>query len=74
MLKIKLSPVGKKHDRQFRIVVMEERSKITSDAIANLGTYNPKSNAVIVEENAVNEWIRKGAQPTAKIKTLLKLD
>ncbi len=74
MLKIKLSPIGKKHDRKFRIVVMEERSKITGAPAAQLGFYDPKSAAVTADKSAVTAWLKKGAQPTPKVRELLKLD
>jgi small subunit ribosomal protein S16 len=73
MLKIKLSPVGKKHDRQYRIVVMEEHSKITGTTIADLGFYNPKSKKVDIEHTEVTKWLKNGAQPTPTVRDLLKL-
>ncbi len=73
MLKIKLSPLGKKHEPHYRIVVMEENSKLTSDNLVILGDYHPLANKLTFDQDAVSEWIKKGAQPTPKVKRLLKI-
>ncbi len=73
MLKIKLSPTGKKNAKHYRIVVMEEHSKLTSDVVANLGHYHPQENHRIEIDKATYEtWIKKGAQPTDKVRRLVK--
>jgi Ribosomal protein S16 len=36
-----------------------------------LGTYNPKSKALTLDEARVKAWIAKGAQPTGSIHNLL---
>jgi small subunit ribosomal protein S16 len=41
MLKIKLQPTGKRHQRFYRIVVAEGKSKLSGKVIDTLGTYNP---------------------------------
>ena len=75
MLKIKLSPTGKKHARHFRIVVVEEHSKLTGAAVANLGFFDPsnKTQPVKVDLDQVKAWMVKGAQPTLKLRQLLNL-
>jgi len=40
MLKIKLYPRGKKHQRTFRIVVAERRSKFNGKFVEDLGNGN----------------------------------
>jgi small subunit ribosomal protein S16 len=73
MLKIKLALLGKKHEPHYRIVVAEEHSKLTGQAISTLGQYHPLSKHLVVDRNLVAEWLKKGAQPTDKVRKLLKL-
>lgn len=72
MVKIKLSRVGKKHEPHFRIVVAEERSKMDGQYIENLGTYNPVSKLFSLDKTAFEAWIKKGAQPTETVASLIK--
>ena len=73
MLKIKLQPTGKKHQRLFRIVVAPERSKLTGKYIDILGHYDPKhpKNKVTINRSLYNDWLAKGAQPTDTIRKLV---
>ena len=73
MLKIKLSPTGKKHEPHYRIVVAEENSKLTGKAIDVLGHFHPLSHQITFDTGLVKSWLAKGAQPTAKIRRLLKI-
>jgi small subunit ribosomal protein S16 len=70
MLKIKLSPVGKKNHPDYRIVVAEDRSKLTGNNLAIIGHYNPISGEVKLDKNQVELWVSKGAQTTARVKKL----
>ena len=44
MLAIKLTGIGKKHQRSFRVVIQEKRSKLGGQSIEDLGWYNPRTN------------------------------
>lgn len=74
MLKIKLQPTGKKHQRFYRIVVAEGKSKLSGKVIEILGTYNPHDADNTLELNKENYqlWLNKGAQPTDTIRKLVK--
>ena len=74
MLKIKLQPTGKRHQRFYRIVVAEEKSKLTGKVIDTLGTYNPHDPNNTLELNKENYqlWLTKGAQPTDTVRKLVK--
>lgn len=73
MLKIKLQPTGKKHQRTYRIVVAEGKSKLSGTVVANLGTYNPHNpeNKIELDQKEYQSWIGKGAQPTDTVKNLV---
>ncbi len=74
MLKIKLQPTGKRHQRFYRIVVAEGKSKLSGKVIDTLGTYNPHDVENKIELNKENYqlWLNKGAQPTDTIRKLVK--
>ena len=67
MLAIKLTPIGKKHQRYYRIVVMPTRSKLTGTPVAYLGTPEKFDLA------AIKDWIKKGAQPSLRVRQLCKI-
>ena len=73
MLRIKLSPFGKKHAISYRLVVVEDRSKITGRPVATLGHLVSKDSQPVVDKQLVHDWISKGAQPTATVRRLLGL-
>lgn len=74
MLKIKLQPTGKKHQRYYRIVVAEDHSKLSGKVLDTLGSYNPhdSENKIILDQKNYQLWLSKGAQPTDTIKNLVK--
>jgi len=72
MLKIKLQPTGKRNQRLFRIVVANDRSKLSGRYIALLGHYDPHDpkNKITIDKKLYHSWINKGAQPTNTIRQL----
>ena len=72
MLMIRFQRIGRTNDPAFRIVVLEkERAAKTGSIVELLGTYNPRSKALTLDEESVKEWMSKGAQPTDSIRNLL---
>ena len=73
-VKIRLKRIGAKKTPAYRVVVADERSPRDGRFIAELGSYQPLQEPSLfkVDEEAVREWIRKGAQPTDTVKRLLK--
>jgi len=74
MLKIKLRPNGKIHQRSFRIVVAKEHSKMDGKFIANLGFYTPQSKTLQINKDEMQKWIKNGAQLTIGVEKLLNPD
>lgn len=76
MVKIRLSRVGAKGRPFYHIVVTDERKKRDGRSIERLGFYNPVSAGKDVElqfdTERAQHWIGKGAQPTEKVKFLIK--
>ena len=72
MLMIRFQRTGRTNDPSFRIAVLEkERAAKAGNIVELLGTYNPRSKALTLNEEQVKHWISKGAQPTDSIKNLL---
>jgi small subunit ribosomal protein S16 len=72
MLMIRFQRIGRTNDPAFRIAVLEkERAAKAGNIVELLGTYNPRSKALTLNEEAVKSWIAKGAQPTDSIRNLL---
>jgi|ERR1035437_4628219 small subunit ribosomal protein S16 len=72
MLMIRFQRTGRTNDPAFRIAVLEKARAAKAGSIVELlGTYNPKSKALTLNEEQVKFWISKGAQPTDSIKNLL---
>ena len=74
MVRIRLKRVGMKKQPFYRIVVADERTPRDGKFIEEIGYYNPLTDPVTLNvdgEKAV-EWIKKGAQPSQTVKSLLK--
>jgi small subunit ribosomal protein S16 len=72
MLMIRFQRIGRTNDPAFRIVLLEKSRAAKAGSITEqLGTYNPRSKALTIDEVRVKEWIAKGAQPTGSIHNLL---
>jgi small subunit ribosomal protein S16 len=72
MLMIRFQRIGRTNDPAFRIVVLEkERAAKAGNIVELLGTYNPRSKALTLNEERVKHWIAMGAQPTGSIHNLL---
>lgn len=71
MLKVKLVPTGKRNFRQYRIVVAEDREKLTGNIIDHLGNFNPHTDSLKIDLPLYQAWLAKGAQPTQTVKSLV---
>ncbi len=73
-VKIRLRRMGAKQRPFYRIVVADSRSPRDGRFISEVGTYNPLTTpaSVTLDKDAIKEWIKKGAQPTDTVRSLLK--
>jgi small subunit ribosomal protein S16 len=72
MLMIRFQRIGRTNDPAFRIVVLEkERAAKAGNIVELLGTYNPRSKALTLNDQRVKDWIKQGAQPTDSLHNLL---
>ena len=73
-VKIRLRRMGSKQRPFYRIVVADSRSPRDGRFISEVGTYNPitEPSEIKIDKDAIKEWIKKGAQPTDTVRSLLK--
>jgi small subunit ribosomal protein S16 len=73
-VKMRLTRVGSKKNPIYRVVVADSRSPRDGRFIEIVGRYNPQTNPSTIEldEAKVNDWLGKGAQPSAAVQKLLK--
>ncbi len=74
-VRIRLSRGGSKKRPFYRIVAADQRAPRDGRFIEKLGTYNPllpKDHAerLVVDQEKVVAWIKKGAQPTDRLQKL----
>lgn len=74
---IRLARFGTKHAPKYRITVADSRRYVNSKCLEVLGTYNPtpkgQDKKVVLDVEKANEWIKKGAQPSDRVKHVMKL-
>mgnify|MGYP002626960999 FL=1 len=73
MVKIRLNRMGAKRQPFYRVVVADSRSPRDGRFIEIVGNYDPTKNPAVVniDEEKVISWIKKGAQPTDTVRSLL---
>ena len=76
MLKIRLARGGTKKRPYYSIVVADSHSPRDGRFIEKVGTYNPllkkdDANRVTLKVEQIQEWIKKGAQPTDRVARFL---
>lgn len=74
MVKIRLRRMGAKKNPFYRVVVADSRFPRDGRFIEELGTYNPMTSedAVKIDAERAQAWIKNGAQPTDTVRGLLK--
>ena len=71
MLVIRFQPVGKKHQKIFRIVLQEKRSKLSGKIIAKLGWWDPRKKEGEIDKERINFYITNGADVSDSVWNLL---
>ena len=71
MLKIRLKRIGKKHDPQYRIIIIPARTKRDGRAVEYIGYYNPISKEIKLKVERAKYWLSTGAQPTDTVRSIL---
>ena len=75
-VRIRLKKMGRKHRPFFRICAMDVRAPRDGRALEELGLYDPmvrETDArVVLDGERVAYWLSVGAQPTEKVRVLIK--
>ena len=71
-VKIRLKRMGAKKAPFYRVVVADSRSPRDGKVIDEIGTYNPLTTPaeIKIDEEAAQDWLIKGAQPTDTVRSL----
>ena len=74
MVKIRLRREGKKKYPVYKFVATDTRKPRDGGYLEALGQYNPNTSPVTItfREARVEYWLRKGAQPTDTVRSLLR--
>jgi len=73
MVVIRLRRAGSKERPFFRVVVTDSRAPRDSSFVEILGHYNPRTKpaTVKIDTERVDYWMKKGAQPSDSVRTLM---
>lgn len=76
MVVIRLARFGTKHLPKYRVTVADQKYAATGRYIEIVGHYNPrplgKDVGLSLEMDKINAWIAKGAQPTERVRSLMR--
>lgn len=74
MVKLRLRREGKKAHPIYKVVAADTRSPRDGRFIETVGQYDPHANParIAVKEDRVEYWLRKGAQPSDTVRSLLR--
>lgn len=76
MVVIRLARFGKKHSPKYRITVADSRRWLGGKFIEVVGSYNPtpsgEEKELTCDMDKIQTWIKKGAQPSDRVKSLLR--
>jgi small subunit ribosomal protein S16 len=73
-VRVRLTRVGGKKNPIWRVVVADQRSPRDGRFIETIGHYNPQTepSTIRIDEERLQHWIARGAQPTGTVKQLMK--
>jgi small subunit ribosomal protein S16 len=72
MIKIRLKKFGKKREASYRLVAMQSTSRRDGRPLEELGFYNPRTDEVRLETEAILQRLSQGAQPTETVRRILE--
>jgi small subunit ribosomal protein S16 len=74
-VKLRLMRMGKTKQPTYRVVAANSRSPRDGRFIEIVGTYEPRQDPsrIVIDNEKALAWLRKGAQPTDRVESLLKI-
>ena len=73
-VKLRLTRIGSKKNPIYRVVAADSRSPRDGKFIEIVGRYNPQTDpsTIDLDEDKIQAWLDKGAQPTDTVRRLMK--
>jgi len=72
MLKIRLQRIGRRNDPHFRVLVAEHTEGPKSNKfVEKVGTVNPKTKDIQLNEERIKYWLSVGAQASGRVHNML---
>ena len=74
MVKLRLRRVGKKKQPVYKIVAANSQASRSGKIIEAIGTYHPLKHPMEINVNETHlfKWLKRGAQPTDTLRSLLR--
>jgi small subunit ribosomal protein S16 len=72
VVKIRLKRIGAKKAPHYRIVAVDSRSRRDGMPIEELGYYNPRTKELQLNKEALEKWMKHGAQASDTVASLIK--
>ena len=73
MLAIRMQRNGRSHLPIYRIIVQEsQRHPLSGRVVAEVGSYNPNTKALTLDKEAIEKYLKNGAQPSSRVAFILK--
>lgn len=73
-IRIRLTRMGSKKKPFYRMVAANSEAPRDGKFLEIIGTYNPLKEPaeILVDQEKLVKWIKRGAQPTSTVKSLLR--
>ena len=73
MLAIRMQRNGRSHYPPYRIIVQEaQRHPLSGRVVAEVGSHNPHTKETTLDKEAVEKYLKNGAQPSTRVARILK--
>ena len=76
MVVIRLGRFGTKHIPRYRVTVADQKYNAAGRFLEIVGHYNPtpkgQDKELSLDLDRINYWIQKGAQPTERVRSLMR--
>jgi small subunit ribosomal protein S16 len=69
---IRLSRAGKKKAPFYRVVAADKRKARDGKFIDLLGTYDPRTKTLKLDNERFDKWVKNGAQPSGTLAALVR--
>jgi small subunit ribosomal protein S16 len=73
MLTIRLRRMGARNNPAYRVVLSDSRRRPTSEAVEELGSYDPRTEPpkVSIDRERIQHWVSRGARLSPTVERLV---